>query len=122
MNVHLVEYAPGHLEIRPNESAPANLAGEILNRLREWQGNHWIVSVSDVKGDPTLFEQDSNKEKIEKRAAEQDPVVKAALKTFSGSRIERVLSRIENELSVSSYDDNLLKIEDDDLSNGENEK
>ena len=33
-----------------------------------------------------------------------------------------MLGRIENELSVSSYDDNLLKIEDDDLSNGENEK
>ena len=119
MNVHLVEYAPGHLEIRPNESAPANLAGEILNRLREWKGNHWIVSVSDVKGDPTLFEQDANKDQVEKMAAEQDPVVKAALKTFTGSRIERVLSRIENKLSDPSYEDNLLEIEDDDLSNEE---
>ncbi|MBI36452.1 MAG: DNA polymerase III subunit gamma/tau [Alphaproteobacteria bacterium] len=119
MNVHLVEYAPGHLEIRPNESAPANLAGEILNRLREWKGNHWIVSVSDVKGDPTLFEQDANKDQVEKMAAEQDPVVKAALKTFTGSRIERVLSRIENKLSDPSYEDNLLEIEDDDLFNEE---
>ena len=65
---------------------------------------------------------DDSKEKIEKMAAEQDPVVKAALKTFSGSRIERVIRRIENELSDSSYDDSLLEIEDDDLSNEGNEK
>ena len=93
LNVHLIAYEPGRLEFRPNDTAPGNLPGEVLNCLRQWRGAHWSVSVSRAVGEPTLAEQDSAHEQAERAAAEQDPVVRAALETFAGARIERVTSR-----------------------------
>ena len=93
MNVHLIAYEPGRLEFRPSGSAPGNLAGEVLNRLREWRGAHWSVSVSGDVGEATLAELDSAHEQAERAAAAQDPVVRAALDTFPGARIERVTGR-----------------------------
>ena len=93
MNVHLIAYEPGRLEFRPNDTAPGNLPGEVLNCLREWRGAHWSVSVSREAGEPTLSEQDTTHEQAELTAAAQDPVVRAALDTFTGARIERVTSR-----------------------------
>jgi DNA polymerase-3 subunit gamma/tau len=93
MNVHLIAYEPGRLEFRPNNTAPGNLPGEVLNCLRVWRGSHWSVSVSSDVGEPTLAEQDSADEQAERAVAVQDPVVRAALDTFTGARIERVTSR-----------------------------
>jgi len=93
MNVHLIAYEPGHLEFRPNDTAPGKLPGEVLNCLRQWRGAHWSVSVSSEAGAPTLAEQDATHEQAERAAAAQDPVVRAALDTFTGARIERVTSR-----------------------------
>jgi DNA polymerase-3 subunit gamma/tau len=93
MNVHLIAYEPGHLEFRPNDTAPKKLSGDVLNCLRQWRGAHWSVSVSREAGEPTLSEQDTTHEQAELTAAAQDPVVRAALDTFTGARIERVTSR-----------------------------
>ena len=122
MNVHLIAYEPGRLEFRPNESAPGNLAGEVLNCLRQWRGTHWSVSVSSEAGAPTLAEQDSAHEQAERAAAAQDPVVRAALETFPGARIERVTSRDGGEtemapdtIGMDDPDDDDLDGEDDEL-------
>jgi DNA polymerase-3 subunit gamma/tau len=90
MNVHLVSYEPGRLEFRPREAAPRDLSGQVLGRLREWCGAHWSVSVGGAPGDATLAEQDRDRVAAQRAAAEQHPVVRAALATFPGSRIERV--------------------------------
>ena len=121
MNVHLIAYEPGRLEFRPNASAPGNLAGEVLNTLRDWRGPHWSVSVSGEVGEPTLSEQDSAQEQAERTAAAEDPVVRAALETFTGSRIERVVSRegageplAGNDGGYKDPDDDIFDAEDDD--------
>ncbi len=93
MNVHLIAYEPGRLEFRPNDTAPGKLSGEVLNCLRQWRGAHWSVSVSREAGEPTLAEQDTTHEQAALTAVAQDPVVRAALDTFTGARIERVTSR-----------------------------
>ncbi len=121
MNVHLIAYEPGRLEFRPNESAPGNLAGEVLNCLRQWRGTHWSVSVSREAGAPTLAEQDSAHEQAARAAAAQDPVVRAALETFPGARIERVTSRegadaelVPDAIGMDDPDDDDFDGEDDD--------
>ena len=113
MNVHLIAYEPGRLEFRPSDSAPGNLAGEVLNYLRDWRGAHWSVSVSGDVGEPTLAEQDSAHEQNERAEAAQDPVVRAALETFTGSRIERVTSR-DSAGAVLAGDDRGFDDSDDD--------
>ncbi len=113
-NVHLIAYEPGRLEFRPNELAPGNLAGEVLNYLRDWRGAHWSVSVASEGGEPTLAEQDTAHEQAERAAAAEDPVVRAALETFAGARIERVTSRDGADDSLEAPVDPDLDGEDDD--------
>ncbi len=115
MNVHLIAYEPGRLEFRPNGAAPGNLAGEILNCLRQWRGTHWSVSVSSEAGEPTLAEQDSAHEQAERAAAAQDPVVRAALETFPGARIERVTSRDGAEAGLAGDESGFVDPIDDDF-------
>ena len=115
MNVHLIAYEPGRLEFRPSGSAPGKLPGEVLNRLREWCGAHWSVSVSSDGGEATLAEQDSAHEQAERAAAAQDPVVRAALETFTGARIERVTSRDGIETGFAGDDGGFEDPVDDDF-------
>lgn len=89
-NVHMVTYEPGRLEFRPNEHAPSDLPGQVLNRLREWLGAHWQVSVSGAQGAATLAEQDQEAEAATYREAAEHPVVRAALEAFPGASIEKV--------------------------------
>ena len=112
-NVHLVSYEPGRLEFRPGESAPSDLPGQVLNRLREWFGTHWQVSVSREPGEATLAEQDKVAETAAYEQAAQHPVVRAALEAFPGAKIERVVTRdvvtedppAEEELPIETEDD-----------------
>ena len=115
MNVHLITYEPGRLEFRPNQSAPGNLAGEVLNCMREWRGAHWSVSVSGDVGAATLDEQDSAHDQAERAAAAQDPVVRAALDTFPGARIERVTSREGVAAGLAGDDSGFADPIDDDF-------
>ena len=92
-NVHMVTYEPGRLEFRPNEHAPSDLPGQALNRLREWLGAHWQVSVSGAEGDATLAEQDQAAEAATYREAAEHPIVRAALEAFPGASIEKVEAR-----------------------------
>ena len=111
-NVHLVSYEPGRLEFRPADDAPKDLAGMVLNHLRNWCGNHWQVSVSREPGAPTLAEQASAVEAAAHQQAAENPVVQAALEAFPGARIERVVSR-DNLTEDAAGDDLPIEIEDD---------
>lgn len=92
-NVHMVTYETGRLEFRPNEHAPSDLPGQALNRLREWLGAHWQVSVSGEQGTATLAAQDEEAEAATYREAAEHPVVRAALDAFPGASIEKVERR-----------------------------
>lgn len=120
-NVHLVAYEAGRLEFRPNDLAPGNLAGEILNHLRTWQGSYWTVSVSGEEGDPTLLEQDSMKDNIQKQVAAKNPIVNAALEMFSGSRIERVITRQTLDSALAADENGNPGLNDSDYIDEDNE-
>ncbi len=111
-NVRLVSYEPGRLEFQPTEHAPSDLPGQVLNKLREWCGNHWQVSVSRDQGQATLAEQDQAAESAAHEQAVENPVVRAALEAFPGARIERVVSR-EAMTEEPAADDVPIEIEDD---------
>jgi DNA polymerase-3 subunit gamma/tau len=111
-NVRLVSYEPGRLEFQPIEHAPSDLPGQVLNRLREWCGTHWQVSVSRDRGGETLAEQDQAAESAAYEEAAENPIVRAALEAFPGSRIERVTSR-EVVTEEPLADDVPIETEDD---------
>ncbi len=82
--VHLVSFAPGHIELRLHADAPADLAGRLTQALKAWTGRQWIVSVNaNEEGEKTLRDA---------RLAEvmADPLVKKALEVFPGAEVTAI--------------------------------
>jgi DNA polymerase III subunit gamma/tau len=90
MFVHLVRFEPGRLEIRPQPSAPRDLANRVGQLLTQWTGRRWVVTVSSARGDPTLAEQDAAAEAALKDEAARHPTVRAVLDAFPGAKILEV--------------------------------
>ncbi|MHA7872325.1 MAG: DNA polymerase III subunit gamma/tau [Hyphococcus sp.] len=79
--VHLVSFAEGRIELRLAADAPGDLAGRLTQRLKEWTGRQWVVSVNtQAEGAATLRDT---------RMAEvmADPMVQKALDLFPGAEI-----------------------------------
>ncbi|MFQ5974062.1 MAG: DNA polymerase III subunit gamma/tau, partial [Alphaproteobacteria bacterium] len=90
-NVRLVRFEPGRLEISLDDHAPPDLPGQVLKHLRAWCGPHWQVTVAEpTDASMTLAEQDRAAERARLSTAREHPLVRAALETFPGARIERV--------------------------------
>jgi DNA polymerase-3 subunit gamma/tau len=92
-DTHLVRFQPGHIEFRSGPNAPSDLATRVAARLRDWTGAQWLVSVSSEEGAPTLQEQRDAAAAARRGAAVNHPLVRAALETFPGARVEAVYER-----------------------------
>jgi DNA polymerase III subunit gamma/tau len=89
-HVHLVRFAPGHIELRPAVGAPSNLPNRLSQLLTQWTGTRWIVSVSSEEGAPTLREQAEARDASLRSEVARHPLVRAVLESFAGARIEAV--------------------------------
>jgi len=92
--VHLVAFEPGHIEFRPAENAPRDLASRLGQRLGEWTGTRWVVAVSQAEGAPTLEQQDQSRDSEMKSQVAQHPLVRAVLDAFPGATIAAVRERV----------------------------
>ena len=97
-NIHLVRIEPGQIEFRPSPAAPRTLAGDLAQKLKEWTGTRWVVTLAREGGAPTLAEQrkTAHAQKIEQVA--QSPMVRAVLDRFPGAEIVGVHNRTEPEI------------------------
>ncbi len=97
-NIHLVRLEPGQIEFRPSSSAPRALAGDLAQKLKEWTGSRWVVTLAREGGAPTLAEQRkaAHAQKIEQVA--QSPMVRAVLDRFPGAEIVAVRDRPDPEI------------------------
>jgi DNA polymerase III subunit gamma/tau len=89
-HVHLVHFELGRIEFRPSAQAPANLANKLGQRLGEWTGRRWVVSISGEPGAPTLEEQAAAVAAAMRAEVMTHPLVQAALAAFPGSRLDAV--------------------------------
>ncbi|MEX0345627.1 MAG: DNA polymerase III subunit gamma/tau [Rhizobiaceae bacterium] len=85
--VRLVGIVPGRLDISLVEGAPKTLPSEISQRLSDWCGTRWMVSVSREQGGPTLAEEEARERSDRFTDAKSDPTVAAILSAFPGARI-----------------------------------
>ena len=102
--LRLVSYRPGYIEFTPTDLAPANLAQRLSNRLKEWTGIRWAVSVVQDGEAQTIVEK---KERIAielETEAYAHPLVKEALVQFPAARIVNVISRkkLEEEAAIQA--------------------
>ncbi len=93
-DIHLVrlEHANGigRLEFRPGPRAPRTLAGDLQQKLRDWTGVRWSVSVTSEGGAPTLAELKKNAKAARIESVMQAPMVRAVLDRFPGAEIVAV--------------------------------
>lgn len=102
--LRLVSYRPGYIEFTPTDLAPANLAQRLSNRLKEWTGIRWAVSVVQDGEAQTIIEKKERNAKELETEAYSHPFVKEALVQFPAARIVNVISRkkLEEEAAIQA--------------------
>ena len=85
--VHLVKFEQGHLSLRLKEGAPPNLLGQMSDRLSQWTGQRWVISLSREEGEPTLADKQQSQEQAVFNEVSTHPAVAEALKAFPGAKI-----------------------------------
>jgi len=108
--VRLVKYSPGRIEFEPTERAPADLAARISNRLQNWTGVRWGVSIVSNGGGQTIAEVRDEHLGDLLSQAEASPIVQAVLTAFPGAEIR--------DIRVPEFDnanEDIVPIDPDDL-------
>jgi DNA polymerase-3 subunit gamma/tau len=95
-DVHLVRLEPGQIEFRPGPRAPRTLAGDLAQKLKDWTGSRWVVTLAREGGAPTLAEQKRQQHAAQIEAVAQEPLVRAVLDRFPGAEIVGVRDRGED--------------------------
>jgi DNA polymerase-3 subunit gamma/tau len=86
-DIHLVHLEPGKIEFRPGARAPRTLAGDLSQKLKDWTGVRWSVSIAREGGQPTLSEQKKSAKAAKFESATQEPMVREILDRFPGAEI-----------------------------------
>ncbi len=122
-DVHLVRYEIGAIELRARPEAPANLATRVSRLLIDWTGRHWMVSLVQDAGQPTLYEQELEQKVRRHQDAQALPLVQAVLAAFPGAKVETVrdLTAEANTLDNPQQHDLDLKADFDEPDSGEDE-
>lgn len=89
-DVHLVSFEPGRIELRLDSGAHHDLPGRLIEKLKAWTGQRWVVSLSKLPGEPTLAEQEQAEDSKRRAHVQAHPLVQAVLLAFPGAVLEDV--------------------------------
>jgi DNA polymerase-3 subunit gamma/tau len=95
--VHLVSLERGRIEFRPGTHAPRTLAGDLAQRLRDWTGQRWIVTLANEGGEATIAQKRQMEDRARKDAVANEPFVRAVLDAFPGAEIVAVRDKNETD-------------------------
>jgi DNA polymerase-3 subunit gamma/tau len=90
MDVRLVRFEEGRLEIALERTAQRSLVTDLGRKLEDWTGRRWTVIVSNETGQATLREQNLRAKSEREAAAEADPRVQEILSRFPGTKVVEV--------------------------------
>ena len=85
--VRPIHFRPGAITFEPAPGAPANLAGRLVSRLKEWTGQPWLVAAEGGGGAESAWEKEKRQERETRREIEADPFVHAVMQAFPGTEI-----------------------------------
>lgn len=105
-DMHLVSLEPGRIEFRPSSRAPRTLAADLAQKLKEWTGIRWVVTVAREGGAATLGDSKKAAHAAKLEAVAQDPMVRAVLDRFPGSEIVHVREKAEDDVPPAPEDNN----------------
>jgi DNA polymerase-3 subunit gamma/tau len=89
-DVHLVRLEPGQIEFRPSSRAPRTLASDLAQKLKDWTGVRYVVTLAREGGAPTLAELKKSAKAARLESVMQEPLVRAVMDRFPGAEIVAV--------------------------------
>ncbi|WP_321397142.1 DNA polymerase III subunit gamma/tau [Emcibacter sp.] len=93
-NCHEVSFSRGRMDIRLNDKAPRDLIGKLSEKLREYTGERWVISLSSEAGEKSLYHKELEEaEKLQARLSE-NPLIKSVLETFPGAKITDIRKKM----------------------------
>jgi DNA polymerase-3 subunit gamma/tau len=112
-NVHLVSFQQGKIDMRLSQRARRDLPNQLSQKLKEWTGQHWMISVSEEKGDMTLREQGEVKRERVLAEVKEHPLIQSVLETFPDAKIDQVLDKAPLAMEETPTDDYFDEEEDE---------
>jgi len=109
--LRLAAYQPGRIEFVPTERAPADLAQRLGQRLQQWTGNRWAVTLVNEGGAETIAEVREAQSRALKAEAAEHPMVRAVFAAFPKSEIKLV--RTPEEIAAEAEAEALPEVEDE---------
>jgi DNA polymerase-3 subunit gamma/tau len=100
-DVHLVSLEQGKIEFRPSARAPRTLSGDLAQKLKEWTGIRWVVSVAREGGAPTIAEAKKNAHTAKLDSVMQEPMVRAVLDRFPGAEVIAVRDLVQDDITAA---------------------
>ena len=92
--VRPVRFEPGQIEIALTEEAEPALPQKLMQALKAWTGERWMVAVSkEAAGSATAHEVRKRSESSLLDEARADPLVQRVLQRFPGAEIVSVRER-----------------------------
>ncbi len=85
-----ISFRPGAITFEPAPGAPANLAGRLVARLKEWTGQPWLVAAEGGGGAESAWERQKREEKAALDGVAADPFVQTVMQAFPGAEIVSV--------------------------------
>lgn len=89
-NVHLVKFEQGHIALRLKTGAPQSLIAQMSDKLAQWTGQRWVISLEREGGEPTLSETALIQKTAAANEVQAHPLVTEILKTFTGAKIVEI--------------------------------
>ena len=92
-NVNLIKFSIGKINISFNENLRKNFVRNLSEKLLEWTGKRWVITLTKEKGQKTFFElkEIKSREIIEKEKKEE--VYKKFKEIFSDGELVKVLKK-----------------------------
>jgi DNA polymerase III subunit gamma/tau len=82
-----VRFAPPVLELNTGGQTPADFASRIGQRLKEWTGVRWTITLSSAGGEPTLRARAEAAAAAERASVLADPNVRAVFEAFPDAEL-----------------------------------
>jgi DNA polymerase-3 subunit gamma/tau len=95
--VRPVRLEPGILVFSPAPGAPSTLAADLTQKLKDWTGQRWVVTLAREGGAPSIKEREKSAKAARLESVMQEPLVRAVLDRFPGAEIVAVRDAATDE-------------------------
>jgi len=107
----LAAYQPGRIEFEPTDAAPRDLAQRLGQRLQQWTGNRWAVTVVNGGGGQTIAGIRDARDNLLRDKAAAHPLMQAVLAQFPKARITTI--RTPEQIAAEATHEALPEVENE---------